>query len=134
MVDDANKKSDDYVIATNKQYSIKDFLKISFAEIGIINWQDYIKIDANFKRPVDVTSLCGNYDKAKIKLGWRPKTSFKELVKTMVKEDIKRHKKIGAKIKIIHNIKVKKILIFQMLQKELVHNLKSLIFYMKLYI
>jgi len=102
-----NKKSDDYVIATNKQYSIKDFLKISFAEIGIINWQDYIKIDASFKRPVDVTSLCGNYDKAKIKLGWTPKTSFKELVKMMVKEDLKRHKKINAKIKIIHNIKSK---------------------------
>ena len=102
-----NKKSDDYVIATNKQYSIKDFLKVSFAEIGILNWKNYIKIDANFKRPVDVTSLCGNYDKAKINLGWTPKTSFKELVKMMVKEDLKRHKKPGAKIKIIRNVKNK---------------------------
>ena len=102
-----NKKSDDYVIATNKQYSIKDFLKVSFAEIGILKWKNYIKIDANFKRPVDVTSLCGNYDKAKINLGWTPKTNFKELVKMMVKEDLKRHKKTGAKIKIIRNVKNK---------------------------
>ena len=102
-----NKKPDDYVIATNKQYSIKDFLKISFNEIGIIDWENYIKIDKNFKRPVDVTSLRGNYDKAKINLGWTPKTSFKELVKMMVKEDLNRHKKTGNKIKIISNIKNK---------------------------
>ena len=102
-----NKKSDDYVIATNKQYSIKDFLKISFNEIGILDWEKYIKIDENFKRPVDVTSLRGNYDKAKINLGWTPKTSFKELVKMMVKEDLNRHKKTGSKIKIISNIKNK---------------------------
>ena len=102
-----NKKPDDYVVATNKQYSIKDFLKISFNEIGIIDWKNYIKIDKNFKRPVDVTSLCGNYDKAKTNLGWTPKTSFKDLVKMMVKEDLNRHKKIGNKIKIISNIKNK---------------------------
>ena len=102
-----NKKSDDYVIATNKQYSIKDFLKISFNEIGILDWEKYIKIDENFKRPVDVTSLRGNYDKAKINLGWTPKTSFKELVKMMVREDLNRHKKTGSKIKIISNIKNK---------------------------
>ena len=102
-----NKKSDDYVIATNKQYSIKDFLKISFNEIGILDWEKYIKIDENFKRPVDVTSLRGNYDKAKINLGWTPKTSFKELVKMMVREDLNRHKKTGSKIKIISNIRNK---------------------------
>ena len=102
-----NKKPDDYVIATRKQYSIRDFLKISFAEIGISDWKNFINIDNSFKRPVDVTSLCGNYDKAKINLGWTPKTSFKELVTMMVQEDLKRHKKTGAKIKIIRNIKNK---------------------------
>ena len=74
-----HEKPSDYVIATNKQYSIKDFLKLAFKEIGIKNWEDYISINKNFKRPVDVTSLCGDYSKAKINLGWYPKTSFETL-------------------------------------------------------
>ena len=44
---------------------LKIFLKLAFAEIGINDWKNYIRIDNSFKRPVDVTSLCGNYDKAK---------------------------------------------------------------------
>ncbi len=102
-----NKKSDDYVIASNKQHSIKDFLKLSFAEVGILDWKKFVKINENFKRPVDVTSLLGNYEKAKNNLGWTPKTSFKKLVKMMVKEDLKRHKLPGTKIKIISSIKNK---------------------------
>ena len=59
------KRPDDYVIATKTQYSIKDFLELAFETIGVIDWQKYVKIDNNFKRPLDVQSLCGNYQKAK---------------------------------------------------------------------
>ena len=55
----------DYVIATKQQYSIKDFLKLAFAEVGIKDWEKYVKISKSFKRPVDVRSLCGNYIKQK---------------------------------------------------------------------
>ena len=97
-------KPNDYVVATKKQYSIKDFLKLAFAEVGINDWKNYVKISENFKRPVDVKSLCGNFDKAKNNLGWSPKTSFKKLVQLMVREDLKRHQN-KANIQFIKNIK-----------------------------
>jgi len=98
------KKPNDYVIATKKQYSIKDFLQLAFAEAGINNWENYVKISKNYKRPVDVKSLCGNFNKAKINLGWSPKTSFKKLVQLMVREDLKRHQN-KSNIQFIKNIK-----------------------------
>ena len=96
-------KSSDYVIATKEQYSIKDFLKLAFSEVGIYDWKNYVKISKNFKRPIDVKSLCGDYAKAKTNLGWSPKTSFKKLVQLMVREDLKRHK--NNNIQFIKNIK-----------------------------
>jgi len=103
-----SKKPDDYVIATKTQYSIKDFLKLAFETIGIINWQKYVKIDNNFKRPLDVKSLCGNYQKAKKDFGWTPKTKFEELVTLMVKEDLKRHEKTSNNLKVIKNLNKEK--------------------------
>ena len=97
-------KPNDYVVATNKQYSIKDFLKLAFAEVGINDWKNYVKISENYKRPVDVKSLCGNFDKAKNNLSWSPKTSFKKLVQLMVREDLKRHQN-KTNIQFIKNIK-----------------------------
>ena len=97
-------KPNDYVVATKKQYSIKDFLNLAFAEVGINDWKNYVKISENYKRPVDVKSLCGNFDKAKNNLGWSPKTSFKKLVQLMVREDLKRHQN-KTNIQFIKNIK-----------------------------
>ena len=97
------RKPDDYVVATKTQYSIKDFLKLAFETIGIVDWENYVKIDNNFKRPLDVISLCGNYQKAKRDFGWTPKTKFEDLVKLMVKEDLKRHDNFRDKFKIIKN-------------------------------
>ena len=97
-------KPNDYVIATKQQYSIKDFLKLAFAEVGIKDWEKYVKISKSFKRPVDVRSLCGNYSKAKTNLNWTPKTSFKKLVQLMVQEDLKRHQNQNN-IKFIKNLK-----------------------------
>lgn len=83
---------DDYVIATGETHSIRELLDIAFYRIGIKEWQKYVKIDPHFIRPVDVKYLHGNYNKAKEKLGWQPKTSFKELIEMMVDADIKRLK------------------------------------------
>lgn len=80
---------DDFVIATNETHTIKEFLEISFNMIGC-NWQDHVKVDERFMRPVDVNFLKGNYSKSKTKLGWEPKTKFHELVEIMIKSDIDR--------------------------------------------
>ena len=80
---------DDYVIATGNTYSIREFLDIAFNHIGINNWEPYIKQDPRFMRPAEVDVLRGNFNKAKENLDWMPKTSFVNLVKKMVDNDIK---------------------------------------------
>lgn len=79
---------DDYVVATNETWTVKDFLTTAFGYVGL-NWQDYVEIDERYFRPTEVDLLIGDYTKAKEKLGWKPKTSFKELVKIMVDADLK---------------------------------------------
>jgi len=80
---------DDYVIATGEAHSVKEFCEIAFDLVGL-DWQEYVKVDKRFMRPLDVTYLCGDYSKAERELGWRPKTKFKDLVKIMVREDLDR--------------------------------------------
>jgi len=80
---------DDYVIATGEAHSVKEFCEIAFDIVGL-DWQEYVKVDKRFMRPLDVNYLCGDYSKAKKKLGWEPRTKFKQLVKIMVKEDLNR--------------------------------------------
>lgn len=80
---------DDYVIATGETKSIRDFLKIAFEYVGIQNWEKYVKTDPKFIRPAEVDVLRGDYSKAKNKLGWQPKTSFEDVVKKMVENDVK---------------------------------------------
>ena len=81
-------KPDDYVIATGKKYSIRDFLDVAFAYIGITEWLSYVKQDEKFMRPAEVDVLRGDSTKAFNKLGWKPKTNFKELVKKMIDNDL----------------------------------------------
>ena len=80
---------DDYVIATGDTWSIRDFLDEAFSVIGISDWEPYIKLDPKFIRPAEVDILRGDCTKAKENLNWVPKTSFKEMVKVMVENDIK---------------------------------------------
>jgi GDPmannose 4,6-dehydratase len=80
-------QGDDYVVATNKTWSVRDFLDRAFGIVGL-NWQDYVEIDPRYFRPTEVDLLIGDYSKAKEKLGWSPKTSFDELVKLMVMGDL----------------------------------------------
>ena len=78
---------DDYVIATNETHSVREFLEAAFGHAGL-DWHKHVKIDENYFRPAEVDLLIGDYSKARQKLGWRPKTTFNELVKLMVDADI----------------------------------------------
>ena len=78
---------DDWVLATGETHTVSEFLDIAFSEIGF-NPKEYIEIDSKYLRPNEVNHLLGDPSKAK-ELGWNPKTSFNELVKMMVEEDIK---------------------------------------------
>jgi GDPmannose 4,6-dehydratase len=80
---------DDYVVATGKAHTIREFLDYSFQHIGITDWGKYIKQDPRFMRPAEVDVLRGDSTKAKEKLRWMPKTSFGQMVSKMVANDIK---------------------------------------------
>ena len=82
-------KADDYVIATNETHSIREFLDVAFKHIGISDWDNYVGQDPRFMRPAEVDVLRGDSIKAQTELGWKPKTSFEDLVKKMVSNDIK---------------------------------------------
>ena len=97
-------QAEDFVIATGVQYSVRDFVNAACDEIGIkIRWEGsgvdekgydgsgrcIVAVDPRYFRPAEVETLLGDPTKAKEKLGWTPKTSFKELVAEMVREDLK---------------------------------------------
>ncbi len=98
-------KSDDYVIATGKSHSIREFVELAFKEVDIeIEWQGkginekglnsangetLIEIDPKYFRPSEVDHLQGDFSKAEKKLGWKPKTNLEELVQIMVQYDLK---------------------------------------------
>ena len=81
---------DDYVIATGETHSIREFLDVAFKHIGITEWDKYVGQNPRFMRPAEVDVLRGDSSKALSELGWKPKTSFRQLVEKMVKNDIKR--------------------------------------------
>ncbi|MCI5224774.1 MAG: GDP-mannose 4,6-dehydratase, partial [Candidatus Electrothrix sp. AR4] len=96
---------DDFVIATGVQHSVREFIEIAAAELGLsIGWQGtgldevgieqksgktIVRIDPRYFRPTEVETLLGDPSKAKEKLGWEPKISFAELVQEMIIEDLK---------------------------------------------
>lgn len=85
-----SKEPDNYIISTGETHSIRDFLDVAFNHVGIKDWEKYVKIDPRFKRPAELFSLHGKSDKARKKLGWKPKVKFEKLVKMMVDADLKR--------------------------------------------
>jgi GDPmannose 4,6-dehydratase len=101
------KHPEDFVIATGRQYSVKEFVNVAskfldlkiqwrgigLKETGFINGKEIIKIDPRYLRPTEVDSLLGDAKKARKKLKWKPKISFEELVKEMVSKDMDREKK-----------------------------------------
>ncbi len=77
---------DDFVIATGRMHSIRDLLGLAFSRIGL-PWQPYVEIDPRYQRPSEVEQLQGDASKAAAVLGWRPQTSFEELIDLMVESD-----------------------------------------------
>lgn len=96
-------EADDFVIATGVQYSVRDFVESAAAELEmVIKWRGeginekgydangrcVVAVDSRYFRPAEVETLLGDASKAKIKLGWTPKTTFNELVREMVRVDL----------------------------------------------
>ena len=100
---------DDYVIATGENHTVREFVEKSFAEVGMdIAWEGEgihekgiemgsgkvrVEVDSRYFRPTEVDCLLGDATKAKEKLGWEPKVDFDELVKIMVREDLREAEK-----------------------------------------
>ncbi len=97
-------KPEDFVIATGVQYSVREFVDVAANELGInVRWEGegvnekgydsdgncIVSVDPRYFRPTEVETLLGDASKAKEKLGWHPKITFDELVKEMVREDLK---------------------------------------------
>ncbi|MCS6782690.1 MAG: GDP-mannose 4,6-dehydratase [Gloeomargarita sp. SKYBB_i_bin120] len=78
---------DDYVIATGEAHSVQEFLEAAFGLVGL-DWRAYVKIDPRYFRPTEVDYLLGDATKAREKLGWRPRCTFRELVRMMVEHDL----------------------------------------------
>jgi len=82
------KNAEDWVLATGETHTVRQFLEIAFNYLNL-NWEDYVETSDKFFRPNEVNHLLGDYSKAKKLLNWSPKTSFKELVKIMIEDDLK---------------------------------------------
>ena len=97
-------RPDDYVIATGRQFSVRQFVEIAAAELGIgITWEGHgveehgidhhgrtiVRVDPRYFRPTEVETLLGDPSKAHAQLGWKPKISFEEMVQEMVREDLR---------------------------------------------
>jgi GDPmannose 4,6-dehydratase len=81
-------EADDYVVATNSDNSVRECVEVAFDEAGIPDWERYVEIDPSFVRPAEVDHLIGDYAKAERELGWRPKTTFEELIRLMTRSDL----------------------------------------------
>jgi GDPmannose 4,6-dehydratase len=78
---------DDYVVSTGETHSVREFLEEAFSYVNL-KWEDYVEIDPRYFRPAEVDLLLGDSSKAKQKLGWEPKVTFKDLVELMVDADL----------------------------------------------
>jgi GDPmannose 4,6-dehydratase len=78
---------DDFVVATGEARSVREFCEVAFGHVDL-NWQDHVVIDPQYFRPAEVDMLVGDASKAREVLGWKPETSFNELVVMMVDADL----------------------------------------------
>ncbi len=78
---------EDFVICTGETHSVRDFCRVAFGHAGL-NWEDHVVVDEQFMRPAEVDLLVGDSTKAHDHLGWKPQTTFEELVTMMVDADL----------------------------------------------
>ena len=81
-------EAEDYVIATNQTNTVRECVEVAFDEAGLENWEQYVEIDPQFVRPAEVDQLIGSYAKAERDLGWKPETTFEELIRLMTRADL----------------------------------------------
>jgi GDPmannose 4,6-dehydratase len=81
-------EADDYVIATGESHSVRDCVEIAFDQAGLGDWEPYVQLDPGLVRPAEVDHLIGDSAKAERELGWRPQTSFEQLIRLMVDADL----------------------------------------------
>jgi GDPmannose 4,6-dehydratase len=96
--------ADDYIVATGEQHTVREFVDLAAAELGIqVTWKGesakekgydqtgkcIVAVDPRYFRPTEVDTLLGDASKAKSKLGWSPKTTFRELVSEMMRGDLR---------------------------------------------
>ncbi len=98
-------KPEDYVISTGEQHSVREFVQLAAEEVGVaVRWEGngvdekgydaatgkcFVEVDPRYFRPAEVETLLGDSSKARRQLGWTPATSFDELVKEMMREDLR---------------------------------------------
>jgi GDPmannose 4,6-dehydratase len=80
--------AEDFVIATNQGHSVRECVEVAFDEAGLGDWERYVELDPGLVRPAEVDHLIGDYGKAERVLGWKPQTSFEELVRLMTRADL----------------------------------------------
>ncbi len=78
---------DDYVVATGENHSVREFLELTFEQVGL-DWKKYVTLDETYLRPTEVDVLIGDASKARRLLGWSPRVNFKGLVQMMVAADL----------------------------------------------
>ena len=83
----------DFVVGTGKIRTVREFCETAFSYVGL-NWRDHILIDQRFVRPTETGPTVADPTKAAEVLGWRPKTSFSDMVASMVESNIQKLKKI----------------------------------------
>ena len=79
---------EDFVIATGETNTVRRCVEVAFDEAGLPDWEQYVSIDDSLKRPAEVDLLVGDSTKAERVLGWKPKTTFEELIRLMVRSDL----------------------------------------------
>jgi GDPmannose 4,6-dehydratase len=96
---------ENYVIATGESHSVREFVEAAFSAAGLDSWERYVDIDTDLLRPAETGILVGDARQAEEQLGWRPRTTFKELVSLMIESDLRqaafeaRHGRESAEIK-----------------------------------
>jgi len=80
-------KGDDYVVATGEAHSVRELCEAAFGHVGL-DYREFVEIDPRYYRPAEVDYLLGDPSKATKALGWKPRTSFKELVRLMMESDM----------------------------------------------
>ena len=81
-------RPEDYVIATGETHTVRECVEIAFDQAGLPDWEQYVQTDKSLLRPAEVDQLIGSYAKAERDLGWKPRTSFEQLIRLMVDADL----------------------------------------------